>query len=436
MTAPWTRTAVCDRRRSPTHGDGWRQHRRVRLGLELLEDRTLLASGLPSGAALPFTPTEVVAAVKSADPLTALDTAVHSGAARLLGGQIDLPASRVLPSLPGESIVVVTLKTNASPLDVVAGLEDLSIVSWAAPNYVYDAGTFGDPRELTPNDPSYPTQYHHTLMKSNQAWDYTLGRASIIIGVTDDGQDLAHVDLYDNVWLNQGEIPTAYKSKLTDVDADGLITLRDLNNAINKGAWKSNDVNGNGRIDAHDLIAGANGSGTAGWSDGVNNDANGYTDDIVGWDFSSNDLNPGLSSGTGHHGTHVAGIAAGHTNNSTGVAGTAGNATIMPIRFYGSGGWTSTVIYNSYAYAANNGANLEHQLQRRSVCRRSDFHRGTQLHLRKGRVALQLGRQRQCGQPGTHPIRSNALRRFHEQPGQESQLEQLRLLDGHLGTGR
>src|SRR5262249_6724197 len=154
---------------------------------------------------------------------------------------------------------------GADPLAVVNGLQKLPIVSWAAPNYVYDSATFGDPREFDPNDPSYGNQYHHPLMQNNLAWDYTLGRSSIVIAVTDDGQDIAHVDFFDNIWINQGEIPPAYKANLTDVDGDGLITMRDLNNAVNKGPFKSTDVNGNGRIDGLDLLAATNVSGTGGW---------------------------------------------------------------------------------------------------------------------------------------------------------------------------
>jgi subtilisin family serine protease len=341
MTAPISRAESARRRTN------CRPHTRTRLSFELLEDRTLLSAGIER----PMSSTEVVAAIKSADPLAALAGATRNSAG--LHSMIDLQSSRSMPSLPGDTMVQVALVPGSDPLQVVADLERLSFVSWAAPNFIYTA----DPRELTPNDPSYGSQYHHTLMKSNLAWDTTMGRAGVTIAVTDDGAELTHVDLYDNIWLNQGEIPTVYRSNLTDVDGDSLITMRDLNNAVNKGPFKSTDVNGNGRIDGLDLLAGVNGAGTGGWSDGVNNDANGYTDDLVGWDFSSGDLNPSPV-GNDSHGTHVGGIAAAHTNNAVGVAGTAGNATLMPIRFYGSGSWTSTVIYNSYAYAANNGAKI------------------------------------------------------------------------------
>src|SRR5204863_6447895 len=58
-----------------------------------------------------------------------------------------------------------------------------------------------------------------------------------------------------------------------------------------------------------------------------------------------------------YHGTHTAGIAAARINNATGVAGVAGGAKIMPLRIYGAdGGFTSTIMLNTYKYAVDNGA--------------------------------------------------------------------------------
>jgi len=56
-----------------------------------------------------------------------------------------------------------------------------------------------------------------------------------VVGVIDTGIAYTHVDLYQNVWLNQREIPVTPRSALIDVDADGLITFRDLNHASNGG---------------------------------------------------------------------------------------------------------------------------------------------------------------------------------------------------------
>lgn len=194
--------------------------------------------------------------------------------------------------------VVHAFLTPGSDLNyAINAAHTLPFVTWAQRNYIY--GTDRDPRELTPNDPRYSQQYHHPLMRNNFAWDVTQGQG-VVIAVTDDGVQLDHEDLAANIWRNPGEIP----------------------------------------------------------GNGIDDDNNGYVDDVNGWDFSANDNNPNPDGSFDDHGTHCSGIAAGRTGNGIGIAGTAGLARIMPIRFYGSGAWTSTVILNSYTYAVNNGAKI------------------------------------------------------------------------------
>ncbi|MEM7312485.1 MAG: S8 family serine peptidase [Planctomycetota bacterium] len=199
----------------------------------------------------------------------------------------------------GSSIVIadLTLADGFDPADAVAQLKHPNIV-WSSPNFLYDGKD--DPREIIPNDPQYFDQYHHPLMQNDLAWDLVdFGDENVVIAVTDDGVSLNHLDLADNIWENTGEIP----------------------------------------------------------GDSIDNDLNGYADDVNGWSFiyANNDPNP---SATGDHGTHVAGIAAGRTDNAVGIAGTAGNATIMPIQFYDGGEWPAVVIRDSFFYAADNDATI------------------------------------------------------------------------------
>lgn len=70
----------------------------------------------------------------------------------------------------------------------------------------------------------------------------------------------------------------------------------------------------------------------------------------------NNDVTP--KGWNGEHGTHVAGIVAAELNNGIGGAGTAGNANVMPIKFYGDCNWTSEMIYKAYTYSADNGAKI------------------------------------------------------------------------------
>src|SRR5262249_45691722 len=137
-------------------------------------------------------------------------------------------------------------------------------------------------------------------------------------------------DLYLNVWINQQEIPSGIKVNPTDTDGDGLITFYDLNNAVNQGAGKITDLNGNGRIDAGDLLNNA-----SGWENGVDDDGDGKVDDLVGWNFVNNTNDPFDDNG---HGTHVSGTIGAMTDNATGVAGINWHVEIAAFKFLNSSG--------------------------------------------------------------------------------------------------
>ncbi len=136
------------------------------------------------------------------------------------------------------------------------------------------------------------------------------GSMSNVIGVIDTGIDYTHPDLYLNIWLNQREIPITLRASLSDIDSDGLITFRDLNGSAN--ATYVLDYNGNGRIEAGDLLNDAR------WENGTDEDGNGYRDDLIGWDFFNNDNDPYDDN---NHGSHVAGTIGALGGNSIGVVG-------------------------------------------------------------------------------------------------------------------
>ncbi len=169
------------------------------------------------------------------------------------------------------------------------------------------------------------------------------GKSTIVVGDVDTGLDYTHPDLYLNVWLNQGELPKTLA--LVDVDRDGLITFRDLNQSANAALVA--DGNANGRIDAGDLLADSR------WADLIDQDANGFVDDLIGWDFVNNDNNPYDDNG---HGTHTAGTIGAIGGNAAGVAGVNWSVEIMPLKFLdasGSGSLANAIKALDYYTAAS-----------------------------------------------------------------------------------
>jgi len=161
---------------------------------------------------------------------------------------------------------------DIDPLEVVQEYINSGLVEVAEPN------TIGEYLEV-PNDPYYSNQwFHHNEdvggIESYLAWDKETGDPNVIIGILDSGTEILHIDLEGNIWVNPGE----------DLDGDGVV-------------WDMDDING------------------------IDDDGNGYVDDLVGWDF-GNDNND--VTGPYYHGTHVAGVTGAVTNNNTGVAGVAG----------------------------------------------------------------------------------------------------------------
>ncbi|HRK31221.1 MAG TPA: S8 family serine peptidase [Tepidisphaeraceae bacterium] len=209
---------------------------------------------LPDGVTI--SPTEVIARINDAAGLDALQAYLAANPNSPLAAMIDVAQSSELFKIHSESVVSIQLRAGANPEAAIAQLQGLALIQYAEPNLVYNF----DPREYTPNDPQYGSQAHHPLMQNNLAWDTTLGDPRITVGVTDDGVAMGHPDLYQNIWINQAEIPATRLANLTDINNDGYISMAELNNPINIGVGKANDVNSDGRIDFADLLAPRGGS--------------------------------------------------------------------------------------------------------------------------------------------------------------------------------
>lgn len=164
-----------------------------------------------------------------------------------------------------------------------------------------------------------------------EAWNLQRGSPAIVVAVVDSEIDVAHEDLYLNIYLNNGEVPKAIVDAHRGASADdGLpetLTFYDLNvPAVRAELFAAHpDMNGNGRVDGEDALEW--------WSNGDDADGNGRKDDLIGWNF-VNDNNqtfaPATNCLTGH-GTCVAGLIAAVADNKTGVAGVAHRVRILPV---------------------------------------------------------------------------------------------------------
>lgn len=159
----------------------------------------------------------------------------------------------------------------------------------------------------TPNDPRYDEQWYLDAIHAPAAWDSTTGSSSIIVAVLDTGLDLRHEDIKENLWANTKEIA------------------------------------GNGKDD----------------------DANGFVDDVYGWDFIDDDNDPSPSPVSDSsaeaisHGTLIAGEIGAIGNNDLGVVGVNWSVKIMPVRMLDDqGGGTEFDAANAIRYAVRNGAKV------------------------------------------------------------------------------
>jgi len=207
--------------------------------------------------------------------------------------------SASLPAL--HHTYVIRVPAGAIPQAVLAFSADPH-VAFVQPDYAIKAST-------PPNDPYYSTQgswgqpyddlwaLKADKMQLEPAWAQATG-SGVTVSVIDTGLDIAHPDIAPNVWTNPGEVA----------------------------------------------------------GNGIDDDGNGFIDDVHGWDFALDDNT--VMDGDGH-GTHVSGIIAAEGNNAIGIIGMAPDSKLMPVKGLDDAGigWASDLA-EAIVYAATEGADV------------------------------------------------------------------------------
>jgi len=200
---------------------------------------------------------------------------------------------------PGQSVARGVERYSASSLVARAGPDILEQYAGvrSLPLAVRDRP------QIIPNDPMWGQLWGMQKIGADAAWDTQTGSPTVVCAVIDSGTDYTHPDLTGREWINAGE--------------------------------------------------------TAG--DGIDNDNNGYVDDVRGWDFLDNDNDPGPADASGFpepHGTHVAGTVGATANNATGVVGVTWTCKLMLLRIGNAAGLPTSASYEAITYAADNGADV------------------------------------------------------------------------------
>lgn len=180
-----------------------------------------------------------------------------------------------------DRLTLVEVPENTNIQSAIRELRNDPNVEYAEPNYLAEFS-------VLPNDPSFPKLWGMNNtgqtggvadadIDAPEAWNTQTAANFVVVAVIDSGVDYTHEDLAANIWSNTGEIP----------------------------------------------------------GNGIDDDKNGFIDDIRGWDFVNNDNNPFDDFG---HGTHAAGTIGAVGNNGKGVVGAAWSVKILPLKFLDSGG--------------------------------------------------------------------------------------------------
>lgn len=214
-----------------------------------------------------------------------------------------LETMKIVPNLQ-----LIKLPQGKRVEEAIQEFEKEPYVLYASPNYIIDIGGGILPPPDQPgqpdkdprfSDPFFYRSYGIRLIRARDAWsDFTLGNREVIVGVIDTGIDYHHEDLSENMWKNIREIE----------------------------------------------------------KNGIDDDQNGYVDDVYGWNFVDGNNDPFDDN---HHGTHVAGTIGAVNGNQLGTIGVSPKVSLMACKFLNNQGRGSLVgAIKCIEYAVTNGAKV------------------------------------------------------------------------------
>lgn len=214
----------------------------------------------------------------------------------------DLEYVSAEPLYKGSNWYSIRLSDADKTEEAVAYLTELGAFAAVDYDYIMSAGTV-EAIDVSSN-PDYAKQQYLDDHKIYDSWQYAAdncrnpgGSSDVVVAVIDTGVDYSHLDLRNNIWINTAEIP----------------------------------------------------------GNGIDDDGNGYIDDVYGWNFVGDNNDPKDDNG---HGTHVAGIIAAE-NNDIGSVGVAYNCKVMVLKAGNSSGYfNNSDIAEAIRYAYMNGASV------------------------------------------------------------------------------
>jgi len=236
--------------------------------------------------------------VRFANGATSLE---RTAALQAAGGATVRHEYRIVPGL-----CLVDLPAGMTVESALQSVNGQPGVLYAEPDYEAQA------LATIPNDPSFAQLWGMNNtgqgggtpdadIDAPEAWDTATGSERVVVAVIDTGVDYTHADLAANIWTNPGEIP----------------------------------------------------------GNGLDDDGNGFVDDVHGYDFINNDGDPMDDMNPIYHGTHCAGTIGAVGNNGVGVAGVCWNVRIMALKFLGaSGSGDTSDAVRAVEYAVLMGARL------------------------------------------------------------------------------